>query len=57
MRTAKTLRPGQKGTKEMQKRFGPGPLLVRYRYDEERREHLKTVALVVQRRSRDGERE
>ncbi len=57
MRTVKTLRPGQKGTKELQKRFGPSPLLVRYRYDEERREHVKTVELVVQRRSRDRERE
>ncbi len=55
MRTVKTLKPGQKGTKEMQKRFGPSLLLVRYRYDEQRREHLKTVELVVQRRSRERE--
>ncbi len=57
MRTVKTLRPGQKGTKEMQKRFGPSLLLVRYRYDEQRREHVKTVKLVVQRRARDAEAE
>ncbi len=57
MRTVKTLRPGQKGTKELQKRFGPSLLLVRYRCDEDRREHVKTVELVVQRRSREGERE
>ncbi len=88
MRTVKTLKPGQKGTKEMVTRFGqslvsprkpeslrfrlfgPAPpaqetLLedsdglqaVRYRYDEARREHVKTVELVVQRRSREGEAE
>ncbi len=57
MRTVKTLRPGQKGTKELQKRSGPSLLLVRYRYDEERREHVKTVELVVQRWPREGEAE
>ncbi len=53
----KTLKPGQKGTKEMLTRFGPSLLYVRYRYDEARREHVKTVELVVQRRSREGEAE
>ncbi len=57
MRTTKTLKPGQKGTKELVTRFGPSLLLVRYRYDEDRRENLKTVELVVQRRSRDRDRE
>ncbi len=57
MRTVKTLKPGQDGTKELLKRFGPSLLNVRYRYDEDRREHVKTVELVVQRRSRDGEAE
>ncbi len=46
MRTTKTLKPGQKGTKELVTRFGPSLLLVRYRYDEDRREHLKTVELI-----------
>ncbi len=46
MRTVKTLKPGQKGTKEMLTRFGPSLLYVRYRYDEARREHVKTVELV-----------
>ena len=54
MRTVKTLKPGQKGTKELMTRFGPSLLCVRYRYDEDRREHVKTVELVVRRRSRDG---
>ncbi len=57
MRTVKTLKPGQDGTKELLTRFGPSLLYVRYRYDEDRREHVKTVELVVQRRSRDGEAE
>ncbi len=55
MRTVKTLKPGQDGTKALLTRFGPSLLYVRYRYDEDRREHVKTVELVVQRRSRDGE--
>lgn len=54
MRITKTLRPGQKGTKELLSRFGRSLLCVRYRYDEDSQEHLKTVELVVQRRSRDG---
>ena len=55
MRTVKTLKPGQAGTKELLTRFGPSLLYVRYRYDEDRREHVKTVELVVQRRPREGE--
>lgn len=54
MRTTKTLKPEQKGTEELLTRFGPSLLYVRYRYDEERREHVKTVELIVQRRSREG---
>ncbi len=50
MRIVKTLKPGQKGTKELLTRFGPSLLGVRYRYDEDRREQLKTVEWVVQRR-------
>ncbi len=57
MRTVKTLKPGQKGTKELLTRFGPSLLYVRYRYDEDSREHVKTVELVVQRRSRECEAE
>ncbi len=55
MRKTKTLKPGQKGTKELLTRFGPSLLYVRYRYDEESREHVKTVELIVQRSSRKGE--
>ncbi len=57
MRTLKTLKPGQDGTKELLKRFGPSLLAVRYRYDEDRRERVKTVELVVESRSREAEAE
>ena len=58
MRTLKTLRPGQKGTKNLLSRYGPDLLCVRYRYDEEWGERLKTVELVVERcpRNREAER-
>ena len=51
MRILKTLRPGQKGTRKLLSRYGPTLLRVRYRYDEETRERLKTLELVVQRSS------
>ncbi len=35
------------------RQHGPSLLCVRYRYDEETREHLKTVELVVGRRRRE----
>ncbi len=57
MRTVKTLKAGQNGTKELLTRFGPSLLCVRYRYDEDRREHLKTVRLVVEGCSRGREAE
>ncbi len=50
MRTLRKLKPGQKGTQELQARFGPSLLCIRSRYDEATRERLKTVELVVQRR-------
>ena len=53
MRTVKTLKPGQKGARELLARFGPSLLCVRYHYDEARRAHVKTVGLVVQRRPRE----
>ncbi len=57
MRIVKMLKPGQKGAKAWMRRFGPSILCVRYRRDEDRREHVKTVEWVVQRRSREGEAE
>lgn len=49
MRTLKTLKPGQMGTKDLLARYGPTLLYVRYRCDENTGERLKTVELVVQR--------
>ena len=51
MRIVKTVKPGQKGTGELLSRLGANLLRVRYRYDEDTCESLKTVELVVQRRS------
>ena len=56
MRTLRTLKPGQWGTKGLLARHGASLLCVRYRYDEDTREHLKTVELIVQRRSRAATR-
>jgi hypothetical protein len=50
--TLKTLKPGQAGTKGLLARYGASLLCVRYRYDEITRQRLKTVELIVQRRSR-----
>ncbi len=55
MRTLRTVKPGQRGTKELLRQHGPSLVCVRYRYDEETREHVKTVELVVQRRRRERE--
>ena len=51
IRTLRTLKPGEWGTKRLLAFHGPSLLCVRYRYDEDPREHLKTVELIVQRRS------
>jgi len=51
MRTLKTLRPGDKGTRELVTRYGTSLLCVRYRLDDVTRERLKTVELIIQRRS------
>jgi hypothetical protein len=52
MRTLKTLKPGQAGTKALVARYGTSLLCVRYRYDQATRERLKAVELAVQRSSR-----
>lgn len=54
MRTLKTLKPGQKGTKELLARYGTSLLCVRYRHDETTGERVKTVELIVRRYSRDS---
>jgi len=57
VRTVKTVKPGQKGTKGLLARYGASLLCVRYRVDEDTRESLKTVELVVRRRSLKREAE
>jgi hypothetical protein len=47
MRTRLTLRPGQRGTKRLARRFGDRLIAVRYRYDAVRQRRLKTVELIV----------
>lgn len=44
-----TLKPGQRGIRKLSEQYGEQLLCVRYRYDEERQERLKTVELVIER--------
>lgn len=48
MQTRLTLKPGQRGVRKLTAQDGE-QLLVRYRYDEEREERLKTVELIIER--------
>lgn len=47
--TRKTVYPGQPGSKKLQQQYGDALLCVRYRYDTERKERVKTVELIVER--------
>ena len=49
MKTRLILKPGQKGTKRLTDKYGDDLVCVRYRYDAESRQRLKTVELVVER--------
>jgi len=42
-----TLRPGQKGTRELLKSYGDQLVCVRYRYDKTRGKRYKTVELII----------
>ena len=42
-----TLRPGQKGTRQLVRHYGDQLVCVRYRYDSQRRKRYKTVELIV----------
>jgi len=46
LKTRLKLKPGQRGTKKLVQKYGEQLVCVRYRYDEERRQRLKTVELV-----------
>ena len=48
METRLTLRPGDKGTRKLAERFGKRLVRVRYLYDAEAGQRLKTVELIVQ---------
>ena len=49
MKTRLTLKPGQHGTKSLVKKYGDALVCVRFRYDPETGQRLKTVELVVER--------
>lgn len=50
MKTRLILKPGQRGTKGLVKKYGDTLLCIRFRYDAKARQRLKTVALVVERK-------
>ena len=49
MKTRLILKPGQKGTKRLAEKYGDALVCVRFRYDAELQQRLKTVELVVER--------
>ncbi len=46
MKTRLTLKPGQKGTKRLTKKYGDALVCVRLRYDEKAGKRFKTVELI-----------
>ncbi len=50
MRVRLSLKPGQDGTKGLLARYGKRLVRVRYRYDEQTKQRVKTVELVVARK-------
>ncbi len=49
MKTRLILKPGQRGTKSLAKKYGNALLCVRFRYDAELRQRLKPDELIVER--------
>ena len=49
MKTRLILKPGQRGTKSLTKKYSDDLLCVRFRYDAKSRQRLKTVELIVER--------
>ena len=49
MKTRLILKPGQRGTKNLVEKYGEALLCVRFRYDVELRQRLKTIELIVER--------
>jgi hypothetical protein len=48
MRTRLTLRPHQRGAKQLLAQYGSRLVCVRYRYDAEQKKRWKTVELIVE---------
>jgi hypothetical protein len=48
LRTRLTLRPHQRGAKQLLAQYGNRLVCVRYRYDERRQKRLKTVELIIE---------
>src|SRR5713101_2184919 len=48
MRTRLTLRPEQRGAKQLLAQYGNRLVCVRYRYDEQQKKRFKTVELIVE---------
>jgi hypothetical protein len=49
MRTLLTRRAGQPGTKKLMREYGRNLICVRYRYDADQGQRIKTVELVLER--------
>ena len=47
MKTRVSLRPGDKGTRQLVEEYGDSLICVRYRYDPKKRMRYKTVELIV----------
>lgn len=48
MKSKRTLKPGQAGTKELVKTFGDHLVYVRYRYDIQRKLCMKTAEIIIE---------
>lgn len=48
MKTRLILKPGQKGTKRLTEKYGDALVCVRFSYDAELRQRIKTVELIVE---------
>jgi len=49
VKTRLILKPGQRGTKNLVKKYGDSLLCVRFKYDAQKQQRLKTVELIVER--------
>jgi len=50
VKTRLILKPGQRGTKTLVEKYGEALLCVRFRYDAELRQRLKTIELIVEKK-------